>query len=63
MLCENVKAIIKQKGLKQKTVAHEAGFTEQQFSDLLNGRKIFTAEHILPITKALKVSPNELFGM
>ena len=63
MLCDTIKEIIKTKGLKQKTVACEAGFTEQQFSDMLNGRKTCTAEHVAPIAKALNVTPNELFKM
>lgn len=61
-VCKNIKRIIQEKGLKQKSVAVKAGFTDQQFSNLLNGRKIFSAYDVLRIANALDVTPNELFG-
>lgn len=60
---KNIKKIIEEKGLKQKSVAAKAGFTDQQFSNLLNGRKICSAYDILRISNALDVSPNDLFGI
>lgn len=49
------------KGLYQKAVAERAGFTEQQFSDMLNGRKIIRAGYLPAIAKAIGVSVGDLF--
>lgn len=49
------------KGLYQKFVAEKSGFTEQQFSDMLNGRKVIRAEYLPAIAKALKVDVGDLF--
>ena len=56
-----INTLIAQKGLMQKAVALKAGFSEQQFSDMLNGRKVIRAEYIPLIAKALEVTPNDLF--
>lgn len=58
---KNIKRIIAEKGLKQKFVAERSGFTEQQFSDLLTGRKTFDVSYVIPICQALNVNPNDLF--
>lgn len=55
--------IINDKGLKHKKVAEMAGYTQQEFSNLLNGRKFFGAYDVLKIATALNVTPNELFGI
>ena len=60
---ENIERIIKEKGIKQYAVANRAGYTKQQFNDMLNGRKIIKAIDILAIAKALEVSPNDLYGI
>ncbi len=57
-----IRAIIADKGLVQKAVAQRAGFTEQQFSDMLNKRKIIRVEYIPAIAKALGVSVGELYA-
>lgn len=62
-VCKYTKEIIQDKGLKQKSVAVKAGYTDQQLSNLLNGRKIFSAYDILRIANALEVTPNDLFGI
>lgn len=59
----NIRKIMSEKGLKQKYVAKKSDLTEQQFSDILNERKSFTVDYILPICYALDVKPNDLFGM
>ena len=61
-VAKRIKLIIVEKGLYQRFVAEKVGFTEQQFSDMLNGRKIIRAEHIPAIAKALGVDFNELFA-
>lgn len=57
-----IRKIIAEKGMRQKVVAERAGFTDQQFSDMLNGRKVIRAEYVLPIAKALMVDITELFS-
>lgn len=58
-----VKAIIKEKGYKQYIIAKKAGFSPQDFSSILCGRKTFKADFINPICYALSITPNELFGI
>ena len=61
----NIIAIIRNtidsKGMKQVVVAERAGFTEQQFSNMLNGRKVIKAEYIPKIANALGVDVGDLF--
>lgn len=57
----NIRQLICQKGLLQKYVAEKSGFSQQEFSDMLNGRKTLKAEYIPRIAKALDVSPNDLY--
>lgn len=45
----------------QKAVAAGAGFTEQQLSDMLNGRKIIRAEYLPRLAKAIGVDITTLF--
>ncbi len=61
-IANNVKDIIKEKGLKQKAVAERAGYNPTTFNNMLNGRKIITDVDINPIAKALDVDPNTIFG-
>lgn len=56
-----VKEIIKEKGYKQYVIAKKAGFTPQDFSGILCGRKTFKADFVNPICYALEITPNELF--
>lgn len=60
---KNVKKIIDRNGLKQKAVAAKAGYTEQVFSNLINGRKIMSAYDVIKISSALDVMPNEILGI
>lgn len=58
----NIKKIIGEKGMKQGIVAERAGFTPQDFSNMLNERrKLIRVEHLPAIAGALDVSVNELF--
>lgn len=57
----NIKNILNEKGLKQGFVAEKAGFTDQQFSNILNFRKQLKVEHIPRIAYGLGVEPNEIF--
>lgn len=50
--------------MKQSVVAERAGFTPQEFSNILNERrKLLRIEFMPPIAKALDVDMNELYGV
>ena len=57
----NVKEIIKDRCLKQSAVARKAGYSNQQFSAMMNGRKIIKDTDIMRIATVLSVDANELF--
>ena len=59
---KNIGMIIKEAGLKQMVVAERAGYTQQEFSDMLNGRKLIKACDIPRIAKALGKEPNDLYA-
>ena len=64
MIIQNIKDLIENKGMKQGVVAERAGFTPQDFSNILNERrKLLRIEHIWPIAKALGVEPNDLLSL
>lgn len=58
---EHVVSIIRKRGLKKIAVAKKAGCTYQEFSYMLNGRKIIKPSDILAISDALGVNVNDLF--
>ena len=62
-IAENVKQIIRDKCLKQGAVAAKAGYNYKAFSNMLNGRKVITDIDVVNITKALGVTPNDVFGI
>ena len=63
-IISNIKTIIRDKGMKQCIVAERAGFTPQDFSNILNERrKLLRAEYLPPIADALKVDINDLFRL
>ncbi len=56
-----IAGLIETKGLKQKVVASNAGYTKQALNDMLNGRKLIRVADINRLAAALGVTPNELF--
>ena len=52
--------IIDEKCLKQSGAA---GYDPKKFNALLRGRKRLTSDDVVPICKALGITPNELFGI
>ncbi len=58
-----IKHLLNEKGLVQKAVASRAGFTPKQFSDMLNDRKTIKATDIIPISKAMGVSVQEIYDV
>lgn len=61
IVAPNIKWIIRDRCLKQSAVAKKAGYSEQQFSSMMNGRKVIKDIDILRIATALGVDANELF--
>lgn len=61
-MASSVQRIIEEKGLKQVAVAEKAGYSKQQFSAMMNGRKVIKPCDILAIASALAVDANALFG-
>lgn len=64
VVANRVREIIKEKGLKQTALAEKAGFSAQEFSDMLNGRRLMRAVDIASIINALRgvgVDANYLF--
>lgn len=58
---KNLNRIIKERGLKQNAVAQWAGFTSQQFTDMLNGRKLIKPCDAAALANALGVNVGDLF--
>lgn len=64
VVADNLKFCINDRGLKQSAIARKAGFSPQEFSDMLNGRRIMRAIDIVNIINALdNVDANDLFGI
>lgn len=57
-----IKRIIETQGIKQKFIAQKLNLSAKAFNDILNGRKVFRVEFVLPICEALKITPNDFFG-
>ena len=60
---ERLKTLIRNKGLKQCSVAEKAGFNENQFSQMLNGRRQISADELEIICNAMGVSPNDVYRL
>ena len=58
---ETVSELIGKKGLKQAAIAKKIGVTQQQFNDMLNGRRVIKVSDIPLLAQALEVTPNQLF--
>lgn len=60
------KKVIREKGLKQASLANKAGFTAQELNDMLNGRRIMRAADIASLINVVKdfgIDANYLFGI
>ena len=60
-LAQRITLFIKESGLKQIAVAEKAGYSAQEFNDMLNGRKLIRVCDIPKIAYGLGVSANKLF--
>lgn len=59
-IADNTRRIIAERGLKNRAVAERAGFSEKQFSAILNKRRVVRDIDVIAIAQALDVTPNEL---
>lgn len=60
---DTIYKVINEKCLKQSAVARAAGYDPKKFNAILRRRKKMTSDDVVPICKALGVTPNELFGI
>ena len=63
LVIRNIKLFLKKRGLKQKTLAERAGYTEQKFSRMMTEHSPIMWEDILNIANALDVAPYELLKL
>lgn len=59
---DNIRHIIRTKGLKQTFVAEQAGLTDQQLTDILNNRRLLRVEHLDPLARVLGVTIETLIS-
>lgn len=59
---DNIRYLIRSKGLKQTFVAEKAGLTDQQLTDILNNRRLLRVEHLEPLARALGVTIETLIS-
>ena len=60
-IASGIKSILSERGFKQRCIAERAGYSEQQFSDMLNDRKTIKATDIMPIARALGGSVQDIY--
>lgn len=59
---DNIRHLIRTKGLKQTFVAEQAGLTDQQLTDILNNRRLLRVEHLEPLARVLGVTIEALIS-
>ena len=59
---DNIRRLIRTKGLKQTFVAEQAGLTDQQLTDILNNRRLLRVEHLEPLARVLSVTIEALIS-
>ena len=63
---KQLRKILLEKGIKQVVFANKSGFTAQELSDMLNGRRLIRVVDMIAILNALQeyqVDANEFFGI
>lgn len=60
-LSRGIQIIIAKKGFKNLYIAQKAGFTSQEFSDMLNGRRLIKACDVPKIADALGVEAGDIY--
>ena len=59
---ENIRKIIAEKGFKQGFIAKRAGMTDQQLTDIVNGRRIIKVSDVTSLASALGVGILDIYG-
>ena len=59
---DNIRRLIRAKGLKQTFVAEQAGLTDQQLTDILNNRRLLRVEHLEPLARTLGLTIETLIS-
>jgi transcriptional regulator with XRE-family HTH domain len=60
-IAQGLAKLISERGIMQKFVAEKSGFTKQQMSDMLNGRKTIKAVDIPPLARAIGVTVQDIY--
>lgn len=60
-VASNMRSIVEAKGFKHSAIAERAGYSRQQFSDMLNGRKLITADDCIRFRDAIGCTYADLF--
>lgn len=60
-VCDRLKLYIINKGLKQKIIAEKSGLTENQMSQILNGKRSISADELEIICNAMDAKPNDIY--
>lgn len=60
-ISSGLKSIIAQKGLRNGFVAEKSGFTSQELSDMLNGRRLIRACDIPKLASVLGVKAGDIY--
>ncbi len=60
-LSKGIQKIIVNKGLKNLSVAEKAGFTPQELSDMINGRRLIKACDVPRLATALGVEAGDIY--
>lgn len=58
---KNIAKIMREDGLNEKKVAKRAGYSEQEFKDMIGGNRIITVFDITKLCMVLGVCENMLF--
>lgn len=59
---EGLIKLMEERGVKQVYVAKKAGYTAQELSDMLNGRRLIKACDIPRIAEALNVTSDDIYA-
>ena len=59
---ENIRAILREKGQRQRDAAARAGMSPAVLSNIVRGRRKVYADEVEPIARALGVTIEELFA-
>lgn len=60
-VCDRLKQYMSENGLKQKVIAEKSGFTENQMSQMLNGKRNISADELEIICNAMNAKPNDIY--